>query len=338
MNRIILILIILTVFSLNSVAQLDSNYSKFLIYKSQAIDYYPVWGETDNDLFINLYSQEWRKYDLSKSIINEGTYLDHKLGINIMYNYSTVEDKSIIKSLEKDKSWKPRTISDKNGNEFSLEQESYNTALFIKPKKNDKKKIMNIQGNAHSLTISPTGKYLACLFEMTGLMVFDIDKELKNIEATEQLLNQMNNLQKAEYYLKNKEMDSFESSINNCSEKEKKDIQYNYYLGHILYLKCEQDSSLSESALQNLIKASEDSRYYDSNVMISSIYQDKNDWENSLKYAKQAIKLAPNHASGFTLIGDYYSHIENTEMACKYYKQAFEKGDQWIQLKLIKCK
>ena len=36
----------------------------------------------------------------------------------------------------------------------------------------------------------------------------------------------MNNLQKAEYYFKNKEMDSFERSINNCSEKEKKDICY----------------------------------------------------------------------------------------------------------------
>ena len=168
--------------SLKSFSQLDNSYSKFLIFKSQAIDYYPVWGETDEEIYINLMSEEWRKYDLSKTEIQEGTYYTHKLAINTADNFVVVTDSQTKKNLESDDNWKPREIIDKVNRKITLESENFNTALFIEYEKGKKEKIMSIKGNAHSLAISPSGKYLACLFELSGLMIFDIEQEVKIVK------------------------------------------------------------------------------------------------------------------------------------------------------------
>lgn len=332
MKKLLIILLTLAI-SESAFSQLDSAYSKFLIFKSQAIDYYPVWGETDDIIYINIMSKEWRKYDLSKTKIMDGTYYEHDLAINTAENYTIESNKKITSDLETNKDWKPREITDSNNNVIKVYQEGYSAALSI----NDEK-IMNIKGNAHSLAISPTGKYVACLFELTGLMIFDIQKELKDINEKNEKLAKMTNLEKAEYYLKNRDMKSFESSLNHFTDEEKKTIDYHYYLGLINYLKSEQDPSLSEIAISHLNKACDDSRFYDSNVLLSSLYQNKGDWENSLKYADKAIELTPEHPSGYTMKGDYFENKGESEKACEYYQKAFDKGDQWAQMKLMKCK
>jgi hypothetical protein len=73
-----------------SFAQLDKKYSKFLIFKSQAIDYFPVWGKTDQYIHLNLMSKEWRMYDLNKTVITNGNYLQYPLAINSAENYTIV--------------------------------------------------------------------------------------------------------------------------------------------------------------------------------------------------------------------------------------------------------
>ncbi len=197
---------------------------------------------------------------------------------------------------------------------------------------------MSIKGNAHSLTISPSGKYIACLFELTGLMIFDIQKELRSINEKKEKLAKMTTLDKAEYYLKNRDMQSLESSLNEFTDKEKKTVDYHYYLGLINYLKSEQDPSLIETAINHLSKACDDSRFYDSNILLSSLYQNKGDWESSLKYADKAIESTPDHPSGYTMKGDYFENKGEPAKACEYYQKAFDKGDQWVQMKLMKCK
>lgn len=163
-------------------AQLDKKYAKFLIIKSQAIDYYPVWGKTDQYINLNLMSKEWRMYDLQKSVIQEGSYIMHPLGINKAENYTVVNSKKDIQKLEKNQDWKPREIVDKANRKITLEMEGFNAALFIEYEKGKKEKIMDIRGNAHSLAVSPSGKYLACIFEMSGLMIFDIEQEIEGIK------------------------------------------------------------------------------------------------------------------------------------------------------------
>ena len=277
MKKLLIILITLAL-TQSAFSQLDSSYSKFLIFKSQAIDYYPVWGKTDDFIYINIMSKEWRKYDLSKTKIMGGTYYEHDLAINTAENFTIESNKKITDKLESNKDWKPREIKDSNNNMIKVYLEGYSAALSI----NDEK-VMSIKGNAHSLAISPSGKYVACLFELTGLMIFDIQKELKSINEKKEKLAKMTNLEKAEYFLKNRDMQSFETTLNEFTDKEKNTVDYNYYFGLINYLKSEQDPSLTETAINHLSKASNDSRFYDSNVLLSSLYQNKGDWENSLK-------------------------------------------------------
>jgi hypothetical protein len=177
-----LITAILFILSFNVFGQADTTYSKFLILKSQSIDYYPVWGKTDNEIYINLLSKEWRKYDLIKSKYIEGNYLEHKLAINTAENWTIVTNIDKTNFLENDMRWKPRELKDKLGRVFSIEEEEFNTALYIKTTNGKKVKIMDIRGNAHSLAISPSGKYLACIFELSGLMIFNLEVELKSIK------------------------------------------------------------------------------------------------------------------------------------------------------------
>lgn len=338
MKKIIALISGIILLSNSVFSQLDNTYSKFLIFKSQAIDYYPVWGESDNEIYINIMSQEWRKYDLTKTSIQDGSYLAHKLAINTAENYTLVSKSKTKKSLEKNKDWKPREIIDKTSRKITLELENFNTALFIEYEKGKKEKIMNIQGNAHSLAISPSGKYLACLFEMTGLMIFDLEKEVTAIKEKNETLSKMSNIEKAEYYLKNSEMDTFKKVVSSFSEKEKSTIEYNYYNGLACYFKSEKDSTFTQKAIQQLTKVCDDSRYYDANIILSSLYQNVKDWENSLKYAEKSIEFVPDHPSGYTLKADYYEHTGEQLIACEYYQKALDKGDQWVQLKLIKCK
>jgi tetratricopeptide (TPR) repeat protein len=324
-------------YTINLSAQIDSTYSKFLIIKTQSIDYYPVWGKNDNEIYINLTSQEWRKYDLSKCKYIEGTYYAHNLAINTAENWVKVSNQETIQQLEADKNWKPREIKDKKGNVFTLEVNNYNTTLFVQEPNKTKIPIMNIKGNAHSMAISRTGKYFACIFELSGLMIFEIEKELKGIKATEKSMDGLSNLDKAEHAYNNRNMELLEKTISNCTQDEKQTNSYNYYYGLILYIKSEKDSSLIQEAIKYLSKSQDDSRFYDSNVLISYLYQNKNDLENSFKYAERAIEKIPDHPSGYRLMADYYKLKGDEAKACEFYKQAFEKGDEMAQIFLVNC-
>ena len=337
MKKYITSLIVTLFLTHNIYAQMDGAYSKFLIFKSQAIDYYPVWGDTDNEIYINLMSKEWRKYDLSKSKFQEGTYLNHKLAINEIDNFIIITDNKTKSKLEEDKNWKPREITDKKGRKISLESDDFNTMLIFQYEKGKKEKIMDIQGNAHSLAISPSGKYLACLFEITGLMIFDIEKEITDLKKQKEIFNKMGNLEKAEYYLNNRDKQNFESTLNNFTDKEKETIEYNFYFGLMNYLSTDDAQSKLDIAIPYLLKASEDKRFYDANFMLSTIYQKKKDWQLSLKYAEKTIELMPEHPAGYCLKAEYYENAGNQKLACEFYKKAYEKGDEYVQIKLSKC-
>jgi hypothetical protein len=338
MKKRFIIFLTILISSSKVFSQMDESYSKFLIFKSQAIDYYPVWGQTDNEIYINLMSKEWRKYDLSKTKIQAGTYLEHQLAINTADNFIIVKDDKLKKKLESDEKWKPREIFDKNNRKISLESENFNAALYIEYEKGKKEKIMNIQGNAHSLAISPSGKYVACLFELSGLFIFDIQKEINNIQKKNEAIAKMSNLEKADFYMKNRDFPSFETTVNNFTSKEKETIEYNYYFGLICYVKSENDSTLSKPAIEHLLKSSDDSRFYDSNILLGILYHSSQDWQNSVKYADRSIELIPEDPTGYTLKAKYYEYQGNQALACEFYKKAFEKGDQYAQIKLSNCK
>ncbi len=136
MKRLLIILITCSI-TQSAFPQLDSSYSKFLIFKSQAIDYYPVWGETDDIIYINIMSKEWRKYDLSKTKIMDGTYYEHDLAINTADNFTIESNKKITDKLESNKDWKPREIKDSNNNIIKVYLEGYSAALSINDEKAD---------------------------------------------------------------------------------------------------------------------------------------------------------------------------------------------------------
>ena len=333
-----LLLLLLFLSTINLSAQVDNTYSKFLIIKTQAIDYYPVWGNNDNEIYINLLSKDWRKYDLSKCNYIEGSYYSHNLAINTAENWTKITNQETIKRLETDKNWKPREIKDKKGNVFTLEESNFNTILYIQEASETKKTIINIKGNAHSLSISPTGKYLACLFELSGLIIFDIEKEKIALKESNNQLKSISNLEKAELAFKNRDLKLLEKVILNCTSEEKETTSYNYYFGFIMYLKSEDDSTLIPEAIIHLNKSQDDFRFQDSNILLSYLYQNNNDMENSLKFAEKAIEKLPEHPSGYRLKADYYFSKGNQEKACEFYKHAFDKGDEMAELNLIDCK
>lgn len=205
MKRITTLFFVLITFCTVTYGQLDNKYSKFLILRSQQIDYFPVWGETDEIIYANLNSKEWRKYDLSKTKIQVGFYYQDTIAINTNDNYSLVTETNLQNDLETNKSWQSRIITDKLNRKLSLIEENFNTDFYI----NDEK-IMTIDGNAHSISISPSGRYVAFLLELTGLMIFDIEKELNSIREKREVISKMTNIEKAEYFFQIDDMTSLD--------------------------------------------------------------------------------------------------------------------------------
>ncbi len=312
-------------------AQIDSSYSMVLLHQSQNIFHFPVWGETDNDLYLNE-SFQWLKYDLSDCTLNSSYYDQHELGINTAANYSKVNDRETTNRLKSDTLWKPRQVFDKRGNKVSLEIGLMESAFLI----NDRK-VTGINGNAHSLAISPSGRYVACIFELAGLMVIDLQKELEQIERTDKMLAEMDMLAKADYFLSVGDIKSFGKTLEAMSEKEREQVEYNYFVGTFNYLTHNRDQTKIDLAIQHLTMVAEDSRFYNSNGMLAELYRIKKNWAKAFEYAKVAIKRTPKFYLGYSVLGDYYTKQGETKTACKYYKKSVKFGDPMGGLRLMNC-
>jgi len=312
--------------------QLGNQYSKFLILKSEQIDYYPVWGDSDNTIYININSKEWRKYDLSKIEIKVALYYNDTLAINTNDNYSIISDTKLIQQFKSNKSWDFRKITDKSNRTFFLKENGFNTEFSI-----SEEKIMDIQGNAHSISISPSGKYVACIFEQTGLVIFDIAKELATIQNKNNLLLNMTKVEKAEYFFNNNDDVSLENVLETFSKREKRADGYHYYFGLLSYIKAEHDNKNIDIAIKHLSKVSTKPKFYVSNIYICSILQNTGKWEESLEYADKSIKYLSDDPTGYTLKAQYFENKGDANEACNYYKQAYNKGDIYVKAKLEIC-
>ncbi|MBO6518360.1 MAG: hypothetical protein JJ975_17630 [Bacteroidia bacterium] len=331
MKKIVLLIIILVNGLLVS-AQLDTTYSKFLIHQSQNILHFPVWGETDNELYLNE-SFQWLRYDLNKCKLKPGYYLEHEMGINVAKNYKEVDDSSTKALLRSDTLWKPREVVDKKGNKIVLEVKLMESTMHI----NDLK-VTGISGNAHSLAVSPSGRYVACIFELAGLMVFDIQQELDRIESINKALDQIDMLAKADYFLSNGDIESFSKTLDEMPEKQREDIEYNYFVGVLNYLTHESDGVKISAAIENLSLVTEDARFYNSNAMLAELHRRNENWPKAREYAEVAMERTPKFYLGYSVMGDYYTRLRETKVACKYYKKATKLGDPWGEVKMRNCK
>ena len=234
--------------------------------------------------------------------------------------------------MESNKSWDFRKITDKSSRTFSLSEDNFNTVFYI-----NKEKIMDISGNAHSISISPSGKYVACIFELTGLMIFDIEKELNAIQNKKDLISNMTNIEKAEYFFNINDDKSLEQVLEKFSKKEKRTNDYHYYYGLLSYIKAEQDKKYIDIAIMHLSKVSIKPKFYISNIYLCSILQNTGKWEKSLEYAEKSIKYLPNDPTGYTLKAQYFENKGEISQACIFYKQAYDKGDEYVKSKLKIC-
>jgi hypothetical protein len=304
-------------------AQIDTSYSKFLIFKSQSIDYFPVWGKTENEIYINLASKEWRKFDLQKCNYIDGTYNEYPLAINTANNWEVVSDNILTEKLEKDKNWAPYEIINKKEIRFLLELNGFSSQLSFINTDGQKNKIMDIKGNAHSMSISPGGKYLACILELSGLIIFDIEKEIRRVNKKESL-NDLSNLEKAKQYFFEGDFQRMKNIILKCTEDEKLTNSYHYYAGliHFVHADSTKDTVAASKAIEHFLKVQDDVRFYDANMILSMMYHLKKDWENKLKFANKTILLMPNQPAGYYMRAEYYLFIGDKIKACEYFREA----------------
>lgn len=318
--------------SQSALSQLDPYYSKFRIVKSKSIEYYPVWGETDNILYVKFLPQEWRKYDLTQSEIVAGNYNLYEIGINNAKNYTIVTNDKLITKLNANRVWKSNEINDLSNNNLSFQHHYDSSTIYL----NDKK-IMEIWGTTFSLALSPSGRYVACVVKNSVLMIFDLKQELGNLKLLDYKYSKMSNIEKADYLIHNTPMQGLENCLNNFTTEEKKTIEYNYYFGVLNYFKSFEDTSLIKIAIENLNKACNDSRYYQSYILLSLLYESIEDWDNTLKFADKSIEFYPKDPAGYLTKALYYEHIKETDNACDFFQKAADLGDEWAKEKLKKC-